>query len=120
MADINKSATNVAQVDQYPVGYGKLAAFGNCDPDFLIYRKFGWLRNRALLFLQDELVQLEDDLEALDSYEFIEAPRRLFSCRQNGGPDGLERRDLHKKIKEKLAEYGELAQLNIWHSLLTC
>ena len=97
-------------MDHYPVGYGKLAAIEDCDPDFLIYRKFGWLRNCALLHLQDELVELEEDLEALDGFEFVEEPRRLYSRRQNEGPDGIERRELLKQIRSKLAEYGELAQ----------
>ncbi len=97
-------------MDQYPVGYGKLAAVEGCDPNFLIYRKFAWLHNRILLHLQDELVELEEDLEALDKFEFIEEPTRLFSRRQNNGSDGSERLELLHKIKEKLAEYGELAQ----------
>ena len=62
-----------------------------------------------MLFLQDELVELEKDLEGLDRFEFGEAPLRLVSRRQNGGRGGLERRELHEKIKEKLAEYGELS-----------
>lgn len=104
---MQKKPTNHSQVDQHPVGYGKLAAFESCDPDFRIYRKFDWLRNNALLYLQDELVELEEDLEALNSYDFTEKPIRLVSRRQNDGPDGLERRELLKKIREKLAEYGE-------------
>lgn len=100
-------------MDQYPVGYGKLAAVEDCDPNFLIYRKFGWLRNRALLHLQDELVELEEDLEALDKLDFIEEPTLLFSRRQNSGPEGLERRELLIKLTQKLAEYGELASI-VW------
>lgn len=106
---MRKRSTNENEVDQYPVGYGKLAAFEDCDPDFLIYRKFGWLRNRTLLYLQDELVELERDLEALDKFDFIERPVKLVSRRQNEGPGGSERRVLLKKIRDKLAEYGELA-----------
>jgi len=97
-------------VDHYIVGYSKLAAVEDCDPHFLIYRKFGWLRNCSLLYLQDQLVELEEDLKALDRYEFIEEPRKLVSRRRNEGPKGIERRELLTKIKEKLAEYGELVQ----------
>ena len=44
-------------------GYGKLAAFADCDPNFLLARRFGWLRNYTLLSLQDELAELEQKLE---------------------------------------------------------
>jgi hypothetical protein len=104
---MQKKPTNHSKVDQHPVGYGKLAAIEGCDPDFRIYRKFDWLRNNALLYLQDELVELEEDLEALNGYDFTEKPIRLVSRRQNDGPDGLVRRELLTKIREKLAEYGE-------------
>ena len=97
-------------MDQHPVGYGKLAAFEGCDPDLLIYRKFTWLRNCSLLYLQDELVELEEDLIALNKYEFVKEPRRLFSRRQNEGPDEIERRELLAKIQAKLIEYGELTR----------
>ena len=106
----SKSVDN-SEVDQYIVGYGKLAAVENCDPDFLIYRKFGWLRNCALLYLQDELVELEEDLKALDKFDFENDDRKLVSRRRNDGAKGLGRRELLANIREKLTEYGELAQL---------
>ena len=98
-------------MDDYFVGYGKLAAVENCDPDFLIYRKFGWLRNCTLLYLQDELVELEEDLKALEKYDAEDDPRKLVSRRRNDGAKGLDRRETLANAKQKLIEYGELAQL---------
>ena len=105
---MQRKYTDDDKVDQHPVGYGKLAAFEGCDPDLLIYRKFTWLRNCSLLYLQDQLVELEEDLVALDKWEFTKEPRRLYSRRQNDGPDGIERRELLASIEAKLVEYGEL------------
>ena len=56
-------------VDEYGRGCGRMAAFEDCDPSFLVYGKFGRLHNRVLLQLQDELQVLEDELLRLDRLE---------------------------------------------------
>ena len=92
-------------MDEYPEGYGKLAAFVDCDPNFLIYRKFGWLHNRVLLQLQDELQLLEQKLENIDKWEAESGEKvRLISQRSDKTPT---RKNLFTDIKAKLEEYGE-------------
>ena len=94
-------------VDKYIVGYPKVAAFANADPSFLIYRKFGWLHNRTLLYLQDEIVALEHKLNKLDQRTFAhENEVKLKSRRADIGTPGM-RRDTFKQIAEKLKEYGK-------------
>ncbi|KAL8729637.1 MAG: hypothetical protein Q9166_004586 [cf. Caloplaca sp. 2 TL-2023] len=94
-------------VDHYIVGYPKVAAFANADPSFLIYRKFGWLHNRLLLYLQDELVALEYKLDRLDQRTFThENDKKLKSRRQDFASPSL-RRNVIKQIAEKLKEYDE-------------
>ena len=66
----------------YSEGYGRLAAFEDCDPNFLIYRKFGWLHNRLLLHLQDELKKLEEDLERLDRWELEKGDYKKLRSRR--------------------------------------
>ncbi|KAF6237541.1 hypothetical protein HO173_004431 [Letharia columbiana] len=61
-----KVPPRIRTLDEYPVGYPQLAAFEDCDPAFLICRKFGWLHTRLLLHLQDDLEKLEWDLEQVD------------------------------------------------------
>jgi len=75
--------------------------------DFLIYRKFGWLHNYALLHLQDELAELQAELESLDLWEERDGDiHRLVSHRLDYGRPKAPRRDLMGKIHKKLAEYG--------------
>ncbi|KAI4279433.1 MAG: hypothetical protein LQ337_000244 [Flavoplaca oasis] len=97
----------VNSLDHYIVGYPKVAAFVNADPSFLIYRKFGWLHNRILLYLQDEIVALEYKLNKLDQGTFTDDKEVKLKSRRadflNPGP----RRDTVKQIAEKLKEYDE-------------
>ncbi|MCJ1268161.1 hypothetical protein MMC22_008047 [Lobaria immixta] len=99
----------VRSLDEYPVGYGKLAAIVGSDPSFLIYRKFSWLHNRVLLHYQDELAELEYELEALDQDDFQVDDKLLISRRRDDGRlKGSRRKELLKEIDGKLSEYQEL------------
>lgn len=96
-------------MDGFNQGYGKVAGIEDLDPDFLIYRKFGWLHNYALLHLQDELAELQAELERLDEWEFKDGDlTRLVSRRLDYGRPKAPRRELMRKIHAKLAEYGML------------
>lgn len=96
-------------MNNHLVGYGKVAAFQDCDPSFLIFRKFGSLHNRALLYLQDELSELEDELRVTDEIEFADGDERRLRSRRRDFADGSDsiRKYLLPKIDEKLKEYGE-------------
>ena len=93
-----------------------VAAIEDCDPNFLIYRKFGWLHNRVILYHQDELVELEEEIERIDNLELQRDPKRLQSRRRDDALEGSMRRELILKIDRKLAEYGEQLEVNtnIW------
>ena len=96
-------------MDEYPVGYGKIAASEDLDPDFLIYRKFGFLHNYALLYLQDELVEIQEDLERLDRWEFSDGDlKKLISRRRDCAVGDSRRQELVTKAHVKLKQYGEL------------
>ena len=94
-------------VSDYNPGYGKAAAFEDSDPCLLIYRKFGWLHNRILLHLQDELVELEEQLQGLDEWEALTGNPTKLLCRRldDAAPDAL-RRNLLKECSEKLEKYS--------------
>ncbi len=106
---IDNSNTNA--VDEYPAGYGKLAAIEACDPNFLIYRKFAWLHNRLLLHKQDELYELEQRLERLDQSDAAQDPRRLKSRRRDEhvSPNS-GRKELLKQIEGTLDKYRGFPQ----------
>lgn len=98
--------TNGNVVDPHPDGYGKVAAFQDSDPSFLIFRKFGWLHNCVLLDLQDELQVLEWKLEQHNLTEQrVGNGSRLIARRLDyRGP--LSRSTIIGEIKVKLAQYG--------------
>ena len=93
-------------VDEYPPGYGKLAAIEDCDPNLLIYRKFGWLHNRVLLHHQDELAEYEEQLEDLDTFDRQHDPRNLISRRRDDAVEGSRRKELLSEVEKKLVAYG--------------
>lgn len=95
------------EVSGYNPGYPRVAAFENCDPNFLIYRRFGWLHSRVLLNLQDELQQLERDLEREDEWEYSHGnDKKLKSRRKDRKGPKTKRQDILKSINAKLKEYG--------------
>lgn len=101
-------------VDSYQRGYSTLAAIEDSDPNFLIYRKFGWLRNRLLLDLQDELVTLEQKLQLLDDNDarLCDPEDVLISCR-NDKLQKTVRQELLTTIRRKLLEYGMKHKLSM-------
>ena len=102
-------------VNQRQQGYPKVAAFQDCDQSLLIFRKFGWLQNRLLLALQDELAELETKLRRLDSWEFADGDyRRLTSQRRDFQQSESVRRDLFAKIKAKAFEYGKTSKVHLF------
>lgn len=69
---IKRRDSNASQISS---GYGMIASHlthsakeekGGFPP---LYRRFGAVNHRVLLYLQDEISQMEEDLEALDEYE---------------------------------------------------
>lgn len=99
-------------VDDHPRGYPQLAAFVNSDDNFLIARKYGFLRSRVLLYRQDELSVLEKDLIALDDDDKEKRELALKSRKFDEQTDKdpvYSRKVLIQKIDDKLKEYGKLA-----------
>ena len=73
------------------------------------YRKFGWLRNYALLHLQDELAALQDELVDFDKWDFRDGDqKRLISRRLDYGRPDSRRREIIAAVHSKLKEYGTL------------
>lgn len=96
-------------VDEYSPGYGKIAAVQDLGSEFLIYRKFGFLHKYALLYLQAELVELQEDLERLDRREFnFGDPKNLTSRSRDCVVGNPKRKKLVAKLSTKLKQYGML------------
>lgn len=91
-----------------------MAAFTNSDDNFLIARKYGFLRSRVLLYRQDELSVLEKDLIALDDDDKVNRDLALQSRKHDEETDKdpvYSRKVLIQKIDDKLKEYGKHTQL---------
>lgn len=86
-------------------GYPRLAAFINSDLDFVVFRRFGHLHVRYLLYLQDEIAEMEQQLHTLDRIEpcsfYLNTRRR---------DRNQERGRILKTLGEKLFDYGTLAR----------
>lgn len=100
-------ADGLILVTDYKPGYGKVSAIEDLDGDFLVFRKFGWLHNYALLYLQDELVEYQDEIESFDKWESKNGdPTKLVSRRKDNAFRDSRRKELVSKLQAKLAQYG--------------
>lgn len=98
-----------------PKGYPRLAAFLSSDENFMIYRRFGFLQSRLILYKQDTLRALEDELVALD---LNDDPRRLRS-RARDDNECADRKELIGRITIAFNDYGKIVSTsqersNIW------
>ena len=105
-------------MDDYDPGYGKVAAIEDLDGDFLVLRKFGWLHNYALLYLQDELVEQQNEIESFDRWESRNGDStKLVSRRKDHAFRGSRRKELVGTLQVKLAQYGESFRQQSRHRL---
>ncbi len=87
-------------------GYPALANFIGSDKDFFIFRKFNVLSARSLLFLQDELSELEEQLNSIDIAESGRGdPRDLWNLSSRREDENLERKKLMGVLSVKIKEY---------------
>lgn len=82
-------------------------------------RKYGWLRNRVLLYRQDELNEMERRLLAMDDEDKDEYPIALRSRKfdeedRPDVPDEYSRKTLIMQIDEKLKQYGRPPSTGNW------
>ena len=101
-------------------GFAQVAQWIALDPDndTSIYRKFGELSARSLLYLQAELLVLEREIAKidqrdaekfasgdLDAKDVASTWEVLWEQCQSGEPEAQERMDLVLKAREKIKEY---------------
>lgn len=92
--------------DHHPRGYPALANFIGSDKDFFIFRRFNTLSARSLLYLQDELIELEDKLLEIDLRESRSGGQvELWNCHSRREDSNQQRKTLMVEAREKLREY---------------
>jgi hypothetical protein len=97
--------SSASEFDKIPDGYPKLAALMSKDEDYIIFRRFSNLNARNLLYLQDELVTLENQLESIDSDLQRIGERDVLKSRERFCED-IGRKELVLEIRRLLAEYS--------------
>ena len=108
MSPAAASTTTSANSLQSGQGYPEFAKFLCSDRDFFIFRKFNELAVRNLLYLQDELAELEEKLRTMDTRDAQnENPRTKWNLRSRRDDNNIERRVLMKQIETKLQSYRE-------------
>ena len=111
MRRLGHASADRVVVEDHPKGYPQLTAFLNSDDNFLIARKYGFLRTRLLLYHQDELSVLEKGLLALDDEDKANRKKALRSRKYDEETDDnseYTRKALMGKIADKLKDYGKL------------
>ncbi|KAF2661877.1 hypothetical protein K491DRAFT_773470 [Lophiostoma macrostomum CBS 122681] len=105
-----KELTNES-VAEYPLGYPSLAAYQNSHPTHRVYRRFGTLRNRVILYRQWKLAKLEQDLFELDVADDKPSNKhRIQSLRMDQADNSSKRIELIEVIDKELKEYDELLE----------
>ncbi|RYP72458.1 hypothetical protein DL771_004253 [Monosporascus sp. 5C6A] len=90
----------------HPRGYPALASLIGSDRDFFIFRRFSSLSARNLLFLQDELIELESRLQKIDLTESLNgSAQELWNLHSRREDANQHRQSIMKEIKAKLNEY---------------
>jgi hypothetical protein len=88
------------------IGYRGFSTFLASDNDLLIFRRFGALNARLLLFLQDEIVVLEKALEQLETSHSSPNASDIHngSFRQEALP---QRTEMLQLLHTKVAQYSQ-------------
>jgi hypothetical protein len=94
------------EIKDVPSGYPTVAALISKDNDFAIFRKFRYLNARNLLYLQAELIDLENELETVDRSLEIKNETEELKSWKNFAKDEV-RRDLALRIRKTLDEYSK-------------
>ncbi|KAL6832048.1 hypothetical protein V8C40DRAFT_237730 [Trichoderma camerunense] len=110
----NSSARAQSQRN-HPGGYPSLASFIGSDKDFFIFRRFSALSARNLLYLQDELMELESRLQEIDFKESLSGSQQdLWNLHSRREDSNQSRKALMKEIRIKLQEYENAVKSQVF------
>ncbi|KXH56614.1 hypothetical protein CNYM01_10717 [Colletotrichum nymphaeae SA-01] len=118
------NSTNNIELGEIPrqLGYGVVADAMSASQDLMIFRRFGCLNSRNLLYMQTELAYLESKIIILDQ-SLSDISKGLTSwqvprswddlVRSEDGSEGSEQLQVVKEIRHKLEKYNSALQLQI-------
>jgi hypothetical protein len=99
----------VYAVENHPEGYPRVAVYLNSQDGSALFRRFGDLHIRSLLYKQVELTELERKLAKIDAEDDFHEENRWrngYSIHHNDGKHNEERKALIDEIDKKLDAYG--------------
>lgn len=102
----------MAQVPDTIGGYPKLATHMGMFPELAVFKKFGDISARNLLYLQAELLLLHDELLKIERFD-AKSKGRLYAknfhelLKMREVKEDREQWELILKLREKLKEYGK-------------
>jgi hypothetical protein len=94
-----------------------LARFLSSADNLFIFRQYRYLQSRSLLYMQDELRELETALWRMDEQD--RRRPQVLQSRDYADRHIKERKSLMVEIKEKLMEYRMFYWVLFWHSIFT-
>ena len=99
-----------AELEEVPLGYPSVAALVSKSDDLVIFRRFRYLNARNLLYLQAELIDLEDKLKAVDENLEDKELRswKHFSMKEDALKLTLRIRETLKEYSKKMLLHGNL------------
>ncbi|KAH6668723.1 hypothetical protein B0J14DRAFT_703559 [Halenospora varia] len=100
----------VRQIEKCLEGYSRLGALIDSDENFQLYRRFGYLQARVMLYKQDQLRELEERLDLMDEAHKELCPRKLKQRDMEPSND-CPRKDLMLCIEQSFKEYAQLLVL---------
>lgn len=108
--ELDLTEDEIAEKPWKYIGYKGYSSFLASEKDFYIFRRFASLNIRIALALQDQVAQLEEELEEIDS----EYSRRSAEDLHNGSfrCDREDRTELLEKIALKLSQYSTISNRN--------
>jgi hypothetical protein len=99
---------NALLVEYYPEGFPRIAAYINSDVDTALFRRFGDLSARCLLYREVELNDLERKLLKLDKEDKAKEDtewRVAHGIHHGKGRKNEERKALVEEVESKLKTY---------------
>src|SRR4051794_23349873 len=85
-------------------GYEAFSNWMRSDQDFAIYRRFGTLHTRAILYYQNEIHRLENELDELDKRSYDSKRLSIVPDLENSS----KRSNIIAEIGAKIKNYHEL------------
>ena len=116
--DVEAHSISTPQPREPRGGYASLSKFIASDHSLFIFRRFDSLAVRSLLYMQDELYEIEQQINGLDESDMVsKCDEDLYSLHSRRFDENQRRVALMQKSAQVLKRYGRLA---VYLVILSC